>query len=314
MQALNSAVLLSRGGTWKPDPWEPPYLLADGGQPWPEGWASIVFTDSAGAEILTLDGTVDGDRIDFVGDPEEMDQVPAGAGYTIKLETPEAVHVIRYGTVIRKEVFWTQPAAKRVKTPRMFSDSFQRTALGRKWIPVVGRTVIRDNHLIGLPNGLGPEVAFFQKSAIRYWEEFTSDSVEVGVTVLNTDPILAGRTAVMIGADIGLTTGIAMRFETAAFANQLHLGMVNGPNSMVDETAAVANVVRNGDYYRLRYTDSTKIAAVYKGSSLEPIIEWPDAAGVVPHGRGYRHFGIAFESALVGRGIQITSITAMDVA
>lgn len=316
MQALNSAVLLSRGGTWKPEPYEPPYLMPDPGSTWPEkSFAAVTFTDSTGAEILTLDGDVTPQAIVFVGDPDEMDQVPAGSGYTITLETPEGnIHVIRYGTVIRKEVFFTAPPAKAIQTPRSFSDSFQRSALGRKWIPVVGRTTIRDNSLFNKPNGVTPETAFFTKSAIRYWMPFESDTVEIGVTVLNTDPLLAGRTAVIACADVGLTTGIAMRFETSAFANQLHLGMVTGPNSMVDETAAVSNIVSNGDYYRLRYTDSTKVAAVYKGTSLTPLVEWDDEAGAVPHGMGYRHFGLAFESALLGRGIQVTSITAMDVA
>lgn len=315
MQAMNSAVLLSRGGTWKPRPYEPPYLMPEPGSTWPDkAFATVTFTDSTGAEILTLDGDVTPEAILFSGDPDEMDQVPAGSGYTITLETPEGdVHVLRYGTVIRKEVFYTAPPGKAIKTPRSFSDSFQRSALGRKWIPVVGRTAIRDNSLWSVPNGVTVETAFFQKSAIRYWLQFESDTVEVGVTVLNTDPLLAGRTAVIICADAGLTTGIGMRFETSAFANQLHLGMVTGPNTMVDETAAVGNVVSNGDYYRLRYTDSTKVAAVYKGSSLTPLAEWDDKAGAVPHGPGYRHFGLAFEAALLGRGIQITSISAMDV-
>lgn len=315
MQALNSAVLLSRGGTWKPRPYDPPYLMPEPGDTWPEkSWATTVFTDTAGAELLTLDGIVHPDRIEFVGDPEDMDQIPAGAGFTISLETVDAVYPIRYGTVIRKEVFYTQPTGKVTVSPKVFTDTFQRTALGRKWVSLTGRTIIRDNHLLSLPSGVSPEVAFFQKSAIRYWQEFTSDTVEIGVTVLNTDPLLRGRTTIVLGADINFTTGIGMRFESAAWASRLHLGMINGPNSLVDETAEVGNVVENNDYYRIRFTDSTKTAAIYKGTSLDPMMTWIDEAGAVAHGRGYRHFGMAFESALLGRGIQVTSITAKDVA
>lgn len=314
MQAVNSAVLLSRGGTWKPDPWEPPYLMPAAGEPpWPDkAIAAITFTDTAGGEILTLDGTVAPDRIDFCGDPEEMDLVPAGAGFTITLDTLDGVYPIRYGTVIRKEVFYATPTSKPVSTPRRFADTFQRKALGRKWIPIVGRTTIRNNSLLSLPNGVSPETAFFQKSAIRWWEEFSSDTVEIGVTVLNTDPILTGSTTLVLCADAGFTTGIGVRFDTAALSNHMHLGTVTGPNTLVDETPAVSNVVANLDHYRIRYTDSTKTVAVYKNSGLAPVQSWTDDASSVPHGRGYRHFGMAFASALAGRGIQVTSITAMD--
>lgn len=315
MQALNSAVLLSRGGTWKPQPYEPPYLMADPGSTWPaKAWATAVFTDSSGGEIMTVDGTVHPDRIEFVGDPDDMDQIPAGAGFTISLETPEAVFPIRYGTVIRKEVFYTQPANKAVVAPRAFSDSFQRSALGNKWVAITGRTTIHDNHLLSLPNGVNPQTAFFSKSAIRFYQEFTSDTVDVAVTVLNTHPGLHGKTTVVLCADINFTTGIGVQFQTAAFSNTMHLGMITGPNSMVDEAPTVPNEVDNGDYYRVRYTDSTKTVAVYKGTSLDPITSWIDSSNAVAHGRGYRHFGLAFESELLGRGIEVTSITAMDVA
>mgnify|MGYP007088249528 CR=1 FL=1 len=312
---MNSAVLLSRGGTWKPSPWDPPYLMPDPGSTWPEkAWAAITFTDTAGVELLTLDGDVTPEGIHFTGDPEEMDPIPAGAGFTITLETGDGIFPIRYGTVIRKEVFYTQPTNRPVSTPRRFSDTFQRKTLGNKWIPIVGRTIIRNNSLLSLPNGVSPEVAFFQKSAIRWWEEFSSDTVDIGITVLNTDPILTGRTTLVLCADALFTTGIGVRFETAALSNKLHLGTITGPNTLVDETPAVTNTVANLDHYRIRYTDSTKTVAVYKNSSLDPALQWTDDAAAIAHGRGYRHFGMAFESALLGRGIQVTSITAMDAA
>ncbi|MBX9918277.1 MAG: hypothetical protein K2Y33_00370, partial [Mycolicibacterium frederiksbergense] len=107
MESHYSAVVLSRGGTWKPRPDETPYLLPSNNRlkVWPEGaTAECHFYGTDGVLITTVDGEVFPNRIDFIGEPEQMDQVPAGAAFTIVLDTNEGTFPIRHGKVIRREI------------------------------------------------------------------------------------------------------------------------------------------------------------------------------------------------------------------
>lgn len=312
MQSEQSAVILSRGGVWNPEPHEPPYLVPKFGEKFPDGAsASIAFTDTAGAPILTLDGNVTPHAIRFFADPDDVDIVPAGANYEITLETFEGVFKIRYGKVIRREVTYFPPPAVNV-TPMTFSDNFQRTALGRKWVEVVGRTRIFDNSLGGLPNGVAVENALFTKAAIRYYQQFTTDSVRMNVNIVNPLHLQSGKTSFVVCADVNMTSGLAMQLETGLANNWIHMGYLNGPTSVVYEGSPVANSASDGDNYTIGYSDATKTLAVYKGSNLAPLATWNDGAGIVPHGPGYRYTGFIFEASLLSSGIQVTSWSAKD--
>lgn len=317
MESVSSAIKLSRGSVWKPQYSERPYLFPsnNGLQRWPSGASAyIVFTDTAGAQLHRLDGDVYPDRIEFFGESADMDELPNGTNFEIYLEDDDGTHQIRHGKVIRTEVTYTTPPSQVSYTPLSFSDSFQRTALGRKWQPVWGRTKIHNNTGLSLPNGVAVENAFFNESAIRFWQEFSSDSIEVGVTVVNPLNLQAGKTGFIIGADINMTCGLVMQLETGISNNFLHIGTLDGPTTVIHRTSPVPNVTANHDYYRIRYIDSTKTIAIYKGTSLAPMATWVDETEMLPKGKGYRHFGMNFEASLFTQGIQVTSCAARDAA
>lgn len=323
MQSEQSAVLLSRGGIWKPQPGEPPYLMPDIGQFWPSGTARIDFTDTSGALIATLTGTVAASAITFVGQPADLDKVPAGANFEITLTTAEGPYKIRYGKVIRKEATFSAAPPTGVVEALSFGDSFQRSALGRKWTSLYGSTVIHDNSLLSLPNGVSTDIALFTTSAIRYWQPFNTDSIRLNVNVVNPLNLQAGKTGFIICADQSFTSGLAMILETGVANNYIRMATVTrsgtsgstalGPISVVYQGSAVSNTTGNGDNYTVSYNNSTKVLAVYKGSSLSPVASWTDSTNSVPHGPGYRYVGFSFAASLLTQGIQVTSWAAQDL-
>lgn len=317
VESLYSAVVLSKGGTWKPRPDDTPYLLPinNGLTEWPaDSGVECRFTDTQGLTILTLDGDVLPDRIDFYGDPTDMDRVPAGANFTIILTTGDGTFPIRHGKVIRKEVHITTPLAQQDIPPLAINDNLQRTALGRKWLPLFGRLQLFDNNSAGLPIGVGAQA---REGAMRYVQEFTTPSIEIGVTLLNRAPSVPAWTSLNFGADINFEMGFAVKFETGSSgARRVHIGTLTKPMNVIDRAPTVANEVATIDNYVIRFLHASKTVAVYKGTSLEPLIEWPDENDIVPRGIGYRHLGASFyrSSTSTTRGIQLAGISARDAA
>lgn len=316
MESLYGAVVMSRGGTWAPKPWERPFLVpkTNGLTEFPDGDAYISFTDTSGSPIVDrIEGDVAPDGITFEVDPSVADQIPAGANFEIILNTDDGTFPIRYGKVIRKEPTYTTPVSQQGISPLIISDTFQRTAIGRNWLPVWGKAQMIDNTPDGLPFGV---VTTGLKSAYRYKREFSTSGIELGVSLLNRTPGTAAKTGIVIDGDVNFGIGLAVVFETGATANRLlHLGTMNSPTTFIDRAPTLALTVNNNDYFMIRYVPATRAIAVYQGNSLTPIAEWDDLAEIVPHGPGYRTAGWFQTRAVTGtNGLQITSITAKDAA
>lgn len=317
MESLYSAVVLSRGGTWKPRPDETPYLLPHNNrlQQYPDGaTVECRFFGTDGLPITTVDGEVFPDRIEFLGDADQMDMVPAGAGFTIVLDTNEGPFPIRHGKVIRKQLEFTTPLAQLDVPPLAIADNLQRTALGNKWKLLFGQLRLIDNSGAGLPIGLGAQA---HEGSMRYIQEFTTPGIEIGVTFLNRNPTVPAWTSINFGADINFEMGFAVKFETGSSpARRIHIGTLSNPMTIVDRAPTVANEVVDNEYYRIRFIQGSKLVSVYKGSALEPIAQWPDENNIVPRGIGYRHVGASFyrSSTSSTHGVQLTSISARDAA
>jgi hypothetical protein len=323
MESLYGAVVLSTGGTWSPSPSERPFLnpFYNGLRSWPTDGgvsATAVFTDSTGALVVSVDAdSVQADGIYFNVDPSIMDQVPNGANFVITLETNAGTFPVRYGQVIRKEPFYAGAAAA-VANPLTFTDNFQRTALGSKWIPVLRTMQMVDNSSASLPTGVAAASSGSgSPAAIRFWQEYTTDSIEIGITVLNRNPTVQALTGIVFSGDVNLESGLCVQLNAGSSGVQkTRIGTLTSPATLIDQVAPASDSVANLDYYLIRYIESTSMVSVYKNNALDtPILQWADSAGIVPKGKGYRTVGLVGERTSTStNGIQVTSITMRDAA
>ncbi|MCX8559766.1 hypothetical protein OS122_02485 [Mycolicibacterium mucogenicum] len=316
MESLYGAVVLSTGSTWNPKPWERPFLMPsyNGLESFPsDASATAVFSDSSGAVLATVDLDVQPDGIYPDVDATVMDAVPAGANFVITLETNDATNSIRYGQVIRKDPFYAGAVAAAANSLSL-SDNMQRPALGSKYVPILGSSKMVDNSGLSLPKGLAANSSPF---AARYWTEAYTDSVEIGVTVLNLSPTQQSSLGIVFSADIGFASGLCVQLNAGASGSRnTHIGTLSAPTALIDEVAPVADTVANLDYYLIRYVESTQLVSVYKNQALDtPLISWADTTGIVPKGKGYRNIGVVMQrSSGSATGIQVTSLTARDAA
>jgi hypothetical protein len=297
-----ATVVLTSGGVWTHE------IRPDPGTVWPDGFAWVRFLDSSGGLIAQLDGEVDTTAITFSYQPADTDGVPAGAGFEIFLETDDGPYKIRYGRVIRKEVtFPDSPASTNVFHALQFRDTFQRTALGSKWVAVSGRTSIHNNPGIE-PNGVGNAYTlFYNASSIRYFQPFNSDTVKTSITMLNPG---AGKTTMILSADQRFTSFVGVQFDTTG-TDTIHIVVGTSPTAMIAQNA-VTTTIADYDRYMAFYDELTNTVYVYKGDSLTPVLTWEDTGHLVPHGPGYRYVGFAWQASLLTTGPQITNWVGQD--
>jgi hypothetical protein len=311
VQTRNSIVLLSRGSTWNPLPYEPPYLMADPGLPWPAGSdVYTVFTDTSGGELATIYGDVTADAISFQADLSEVDTIPHGANFETFLDTDDGLVKIRYGKVIRREVEYPNAPPVQVSNIALnYTDTFPTLGLRSNWKAVKGRTKVYDNTSSSLPFGVSANAGLFvAQSAIRWDAPLNTDTVKSHVVLLNQG---AGKCQVLICADQRFTTGLAVEFSSSP--NYIRLGTVSGPTTMTYQRPALTHTVADLNDYYITYDLVTKVLAVYQGTDLTPLDTWTDIGEVVPHGPGYRYAGFAFDTGfLFNPGVEVAGWQAKD--
>ncbi|OCB42140.1 hypothetical protein A5722_05180 [Mycobacterium vulneris] len=313
-----SVVELSRGSTWNPRPAQPPYLVAEHGNPWPAGAAaSVVFRDTTGGELLTVAGETTKDAITFLAPADDVDPIPAGCNFEIFVTTDDGPVKVRYGKVIRREATFANPPASQVSNQALlFTDTFPTLGLRTNWKRVAGRTRVHNNQALSLPNSVGPDFdALFSASAIRWDTPLAGNSARVHITVIDPSPIVVkAKTTIILCADQRLTTGLAAQFESSSGTNSLRLGTISSPTSFTDRATPVTHNVVNGDDYTIVYDELTDKLHIYQGEDTTPLISWTDGLGVVPHGPGYTYLAMAFQASLTpfGPGVQVTGWQAKD--
>lgn len=312
MDSKSGVVILSRGSTWKPDPYaSPPYLFADS-VPFPDGAsASIMFTDTSSGELATFDATsVTPQVITFSQPADDVDPIPNGSNFEIFLTDGDDTYQIRYGKVIRREVTFTNaPATVSTSEALLYTDTFPTLGLRSSWQAVNGRTKVFDNSGSSLVNGVGPNVGLlFAQSAIRWSDPLNSDTVKVNVNLLNQG---TGKARVIVSADQRFTTYLAVEFEESA--HRIHLCTGTDPVTVTYQGSAITNTVADNDNYTIYYNNATDTLSVYKGDSGTALGSWNDASHVMPHGPGYRYAGLAWvNSGLLSSGIQVSYWSAKD--
>lgn len=284
-------------------------IRPDPGTQWPDGTTYTKFLDSAGGVITQLDGTVASTAITYSSPPEDTDAVPAGAGFETFLVTTDGPYKIRYGKVIRKEVtFPDSPASTTVFHALQFRDTFQRSALGSKWIAVSGRTSIHTN-TSPKPKGVGNDFGLlYSASSIRYFQPFNGDTVKTSITLLNPG---AGKTTAILCADQAFSSFLGLQFDTVSSPDKIHIVIGSSPTAMVSQ-ANVTATIADYDRYTLGYDALTDTTLIYKGDDLTPILTWNDSGHVVPHGPGYRYTGFAWQADLFTTGPQLTNWVGQD--
>lgn len=312
MTTRMSVVALSRGSTWNPRPYEPPYLAATTGEPWPADAACYtVFTDTSGGEIATLNASgVTASAISFLATPDEVDVIPAGANFETFIELTGGIQKIRYGKVIRREVeFVDAPATQIASIALNYTDTFPTLGLRSNWKAIAGRTKVYDNTGASLPFGVSANAGlFFAQSAIRWDSPLNTDTVKSHVVLLNQG---SGKCQVIICADQRFTSGLAVEFD--AVNNQIHMAIVTGPTTVTYQSTALSHTVVDLNDYYVTYDFMTKVLAVYKGTDLTPLKTWTDSLDVVPHGPGYRYAGFAFDTGfLFSPGVEVAGWQARD--
>jgi hypothetical protein len=300
--------VLSSGSTWSM-----PSLLPEVGDIWPSGGtAYAVFTDTTGATLATIDGTITPTAVEFQGISHTLvDPIPAGANCEVFITDGGGnPYKIRYGRVVRREVsFPNAPGQVATFQPLAFTDTLQRTALGNNWVPLgIGSVQIYQNAGISLPDGAGAPLGILgSPGAMRWFTPFNTDSVSVNINLLNQG---ACQLYVAVCSDIVMSTSAGIVFDSSA--NQVGACVGTGPNSFTNEGSRVSHTVANGDNYTINYNNNTSTITLYAGTSTSPLVTWVDSSHLVPHGPGYRYMGFSWTSGILNNGLQVSSWSAQD--
>lgn len=284
-QARPDVVALSRDSVWAKE------YLSSPNNPWPAGGdAWVKFYSTQGALLAQIDAdSVEPTQIRFIADPEDVNDIPAGANFEVHVDTEHGPVMIRYGRVLRKESRFYFAAATELSQAMIFTDSFQKRALGNRWERVFGGARIYDN-AGSLPNGAGHNL-LTGPAGIRFWRQTTTDSWEISVQmVFPLTPILNtndGRYVLAGGCDVNMTSGIGLEINTTD--NIVQLVRFNGQKTVValgDSDAFAFN--NTGQVFTIRYNNLTKTLTAFYNEA--PLLDpWVDEDNEIPKGNGFRH-------------------------
>jgi hypothetical protein len=294
----------------------------------------IEFLVSDGSTVATVDGEFDGRYAKFYAPYSEVEVVPNGALFYVYMhidgEPAEDEHMLYYGSVFRREhVFPNSPAIASDTVVRQFEDSFNRPAgaVGGRWKVLVGRPVIFDNASwwsgYDGPNTVGPQYTFLSRYFMYYYLPFNDDSVELSVSATDKG---SGKTIITLCQNSTASSYLYVGFDSAADPESIELGYGTGPDigiigggyaalePQVEDPGGIDIPGNNGmATFKIRYDDSTKKLGVYSDDYTTTFAEWVDTGNIVPHGRGYRYFGVGGNSGVLDSGVQIANLKAAGI-
>lgn len=283
--------------------------------------ARQVFNDSSGAQVAEIVGTINGHYVEFEVPYTEVQYVPNGAGFycyvDLPTDDPTEEHMIRYGTVFRRQLSYPDSPAIAVQNlPRKYEDSFQRPAgaVGGRWKILVGRPLIFDN-TDPIPNTVGPDYPFFSRYFMRYYVPFAGDTITLSISAVDKGD---GNTIIALSAASDASSYLYAMFNSTA--NTMTLGYGTGPDigvgaNLHPQTTPVALTVPAASpigTYKMRYDDTTGTLGFYNATYTVEYASWTDSGNIVPHGKGYRYFGVGGQAGLLNSGVQVAYISAQD--
>ncbi|AOT22885.1 hypothetical protein SEA_ZAKAI_26 [Mycobacterium phage Zakai] len=299
-EAVLSTIPMSRGSGFKYE------LRGKPGDYWPEsGTAYVVFYESTGAVIATLEGTVKPELLLFEAEPTEIEFIPHGAGFELFV-TPDETGVpvmVRYGTVTRREVrFPDAPATDVSDTALLYVDDMQRTILGPRWRKVGGKAAIYDDWISLHPKrAIGPDFIFFDRAAVLWFAPLNLDSVTVNVNIVNAG---AGKSTVVLASDYNMTSWLGVQFETGISNNKWHIVVGHSPQGDDYEIKASVDANSdNGNNALIKFNHAARQITAFRNNGTTPILTWTDEAESLPIGDGFRYTGFSWISSLAARGV-----------
>lgn len=309
-----TTITLSSDSVWA---WAIP---ADPGDEWiPDAWVYTVFKNTSGAELARIDAAeVTLSTIKFLAQPDEVNDIPAGASFETFIETDDGTFKIRYGIVFRHEARAFHPLTTTQVESRQFADTFQRTALGWRWEAVTGSkntAKIYDNSSDSLSNGVGPNTPLYKSriAAIRYYQPAASDSVRSQFTIVlpNEWGGNNGKLVHVVCADQNFSTGLGVVVDSVSDTTQLC--RITSPTSVVLLGSAFAGVPVSNDSYTVLVNNLTNTTSIFKGASTAPLVTpFVDSGHIIVHGPGYRYYGFMHFPTFTDTGPQASGWAAKD--
>lgn len=278
--------------------------------PFPKGVESrIVITDSSKAILDVFVGELSDGMMNFTVDQARTQAIPAGAQYSWFVTWRDGLeYQWGHGYVVRTEVHWaTAPATQIANQPLAFTY-VPGSVPGNRWLKKGGTGGLKVFTASGVPNSLGINNSARATAAALWDTPFATDSVKAVVTTVTGG---AGKSSVVLCSDINMTSYLAVQLQTGS-TNKLHIVRGSGPVTMTDLVTPVSNGVANGETYTTVYDHASKTVAVYKGSSLTPLISWTDETDMVPHGQGYTYGGVNYLASLTSPGTKFSYWSMKD--
>ncbi|ALA48442.1 minor tail protein [Mycobacterium phage Lolly9] len=276
--------------------------------------AKIVFTDDAGGLLGEFPGSVTAKEIHYIQTADDVKNIPHGANFQLFVQYPASQPICtHYGTVIRREPRYPLSTVVSPEDSAVqYTANFIGEYIGPMWKPMGngwGSLGIHTHALISQDPSMGPNYALFSEACARWLWPLNMDSVTINLKVLNVG---AGKLNVIVCGDYTLETYMGIQFETGISNNRVRAITGKGPLEYDYQGTAVNNTTANGDVYQVKYNFLSNKLALYKGTSLTPLLEWEDVDNIVPHGEGFRYTGLAWQTSLFTPGVEPTAWEAKD--
>lgn len=310
-----NSLQLSKGQTFL-------YDLILGSETYPQGTtASIIIKDDSEIVLATWYGTISDVKASF--NEDAPDSIPHGAKFDLFINYPDGSNVKHsYGRVVRNENRYPlNPTQITTNYALQFSDNFDRTYVGKFWVPRNSSTAIGIHDNGSAANTLGPNNTFWKDAGALWYAPLNTDSATVTVSVVNVGN---GQFTILLCSDYSMSTWIGVQLEQNLFGQQ-YIRIVKGTGPTSGGTVAGYTALGygvgtpgnwsgyvTGDSFTVKYNDQTRTIACYKNTSLTPVTSYTHSVGYIPVGAGYRYTGLMWNTAVFSPGPEASLWAAKD--